>query len=68
MDRAFDDYFEGLLAIATSEESFEYTPLMMAFERVEDFILLNGGEEKASVVRRRVACIPAVANYNDLAS
>jgi len=66
--RTAEDYFDGLLELANDDNPPAYNPLMMAFERAEDITQKIAGEEKANLMRRRVACLPMVANYNDLAS
>jgi hypothetical protein len=68
MGRTAEDFFDGLLELANADNPPSYNPLMMAFERAEEITQIVSGEEKANLMRRRVACIPMVANYNDLAS
>lgn len=68
LEQAVDEYFEGLLAVANDPDGFDYTPLMLAFDRLEDIMHHLCGGEKAALARRRVACIPAIASYKNLAS
>lgn len=68
IEHELDDYFEGLLAIANGPENFDYSQLMLSFDRLEELMRLCCDANKGHTARRRVACLPIVAKYKDLAS